>query len=264
MRVMRITEQVIAVRLCSLALALACAAGSVQAGTLRTGLGVDYTSGTYGGTDTVSQIYVPASVGYRSERWGMRLTVPWVSVDGPGTIIDGSGGFIVGQDEQRSGLGDVTLAATLYDVVRIDTARFHLDLGAKVKFGTASTARGLGTGENDFTIQTDLLKTFDRMALFASVGYRLRGDPPGTDLRNTGFGIVGGDIRIAGRTRIGLMYDHRPSAIAGEDALREATVYASLPTRHGGSVQPYLVAGLGDGSPGWGGGLFMAWPLRAR
>lgn len=259
---MRIAVQRRTGRLCMLA--LACTAGAVHAGTWRTSLGVDYTRGTYGGTDTVSQVYVPFTSGYRTERWGVRLTVPWVSVVGPGTIIDSGGDFIAGPDEQRSGIGDLTLAATIHDVVRSDRARFHLDVGAKVKFGTASATRGLGTGEHDFTVQTDLLKDFDRFALFGTIGYRLRGDPRGTDLRNGGFGTVGGDYRIAGRTRVGLMYDHRPSAIAGGDDLREATAFASWPTGKGGSLQPYLVAGLSNGSPDWGGGLYMAWRMSTR
>jgi hypothetical protein len=227
-------------------------------GTFKAGAGVDYTSGEYGGTETINQVYVPVGVAYRAARWGMRLTVPYVSVDGPGTIIDSGGEFIAGPDESRSGLGDVVLGVALYDVVRDDDAGFYVDLGAKVKFGTASDTDGLGTGENDYSVQADVLKNFDRLALFGTFGYKLRGDPQGVDLRNVGFGTIGGDYRVASRTRIGLMYDYRPSAISGGDALQEATAYASFSSGRT-SIQPYLVAGFSDSSSDWGAGLSIGW-----
>lgn len=245
-------------------LVLMCAAGAADAGTFRAGAGVDYTSGEYGGTETINQVYVPISAAYRADRWGVRLTVPYVSVDGPGTIIDSGGEFIPGPDESRGGLGDVTLGATLYDVVRSDEARFYVDLGAKVKFGTASDTDGLGTGENDYSIQADLLKNFDRLALFGTFGYKLRGDPQGVDLRDVGFGAIGGDYRIASGTRIGLMYDYRPSAVSGGDALQEATAYVSFSPGRGMSLQPYFVAGFSDSSPDWGAGLSIGWRPRTQ
>lgn len=243
---------------------LALAAASANAGTLRAGAGVDYTSGDYGGAETINQTYVPVSAAYRSDRWALRLTVPYISVDGPGTIIDSGGEFIAGPDESRSGLGDVILGATVYDVVRNDEARFYLDIGARVKFGTASETDGLGTGEDDYSVQTDLLKNFDRFAWFATLGYKLRGDPDGVDLRNVGFGTIGGDYRIASGARAGLMYDYRPSAVPGGDALQEATAYLSLSRGRSMTFQPYLVTGFSDSSPDWGAGVSIGWRPQAE
>lgn len=243
---------------------LVCAAGAADAGTFRAGAGVDYTSGEYGGTETISQVYVPVSVAYRAARWGVRLTVPYVSVDGPGTIIDSGGEFIAGPDKSRSGLGDVILGATLYDVVRDDEAGVYVDIGVKAKFGTASATDGLGTGENDFSIQASVLKNLDRLALFGTFGYKLRGDPQGVDLRNVGFATIGGDYRVASGTRIGLMYDYRPSALSGGDALQEATAYISFSSGRRTSIQPYFVAGFSDSSPDWGAGLSIGWRPRAQ
>ena len=234
-------------------------AGAADAGTFRAGVGLDYTSGDYGGTETITQTYVPVSAAYRTDRWGLRLTVPYTSVDGPGTVIDSGGEFIAGPDESRSGLGDVIVGATLYDVVRDDTARVHVDLAAKVKLGTADETDGLGTGENDYSLQADVLKSFDRLALFGTVGYKLRGDPEGTDLRNVAFGTVGGDYRVGRGARAGLMFDYRPSAVSGGDALQEATAYLSFAPGRGTTVQPYLVAGFSDSSPDWGAGFSIGW-----
>jgi hypothetical protein len=186
-----------------------------------------------------------------------------VSVDGPGTIIDSGGEFIAGPGGSRDGIGDVVLAGTLYDLVRNDDARFYLDLVGRVKFGTASRSEGLGTGENDYSLQADLLKDFDRLALFATAGYKLRGDPQGIDLRNIGFGTLGGDYRIAQGMRAGLMFDYRPSAVQGAEALKEATAYVALSRKGGMTFQPYVVAGFSDSSPDWGAGLSLGWRWRA-
>ncbi|MGE0113975.1 MAG: hypothetical protein AB7T07_03695 [Steroidobacteraceae bacterium] len=235
---------------------LASAAGAADAGTFRANIGLDYASGKYGGTESITQIYLPVSVAYRSDdNWGLRLTVPYVAVSGPATIIDANGELVTGPDRSSGGLGDVTLAATLYDVVRNDAASFYVDLGAKVKLGTASEADGLGTGKNDYSLQADVLKYFDRFALFGTVGYKWRGDPQGTQLRDVAFAMVGGDYLIGGKTRAGLMFDYRPSSLSGGDALQEATFYLSFPSKSNVTIQPYVVAGFSDSSPDWGAGI---------
>ena len=51
--------------------------------------GVDYSNGSYGEAADTTIVTVPLAAGYVAERWSATLTVPLVSVDGPGTIVPG-------------------------------------------------------------------------------------------------------------------------------------------------------------------------------
>lgn len=235
------------------------AAAPASAGTWRLGTGVDYTNGDYGSESDVSTLYAPVNIKYRNGRFGLRLTVPYLEVSGPGTVLDEGGLLVPGPDRTDSGLGDVIVAATLYDLVAIPDQGFYIDLTAKTKFGTADEDKGLGTGQTDYALQSEWYKDFERVALFGTLGYKVYGDPPGADLDDVAFASLGGDYRFATATRTGLIYDYRESAVAGGDALQELTLFVSFATGNGMSLQPYVLAGLSDSSPDWGAGVMVSW-----
>ena len=66
--------------------------------------GAEYTTGDYGETQDTTIIIVPFTFGYRTDRWGARITIPWVSIEGPGTIVPGSSGSAAGGAGGLSGL----------------------------------------------------------------------------------------------------------------------------------------------------------------
>ena len=74
---------------------------------------------------------------------------------------------------------------TAYDVLNSERRGMALDLMGRVKFGTADADKGLGTGEQDFTVRADLYKYLEQFTLLGSVGYKFRGDPAGVDLENS-------------------------------------------------------------------------------
>ncbi len=241
------------------ALAMASAPAAASAGTWRLSTGADYTNGDYGVDDDVSTLYAPVNIKYRSERVGLRLTVPYLEVSGPGTVLDGGGQLVPGPDRTDSGLGDVIAAATFYDLVAVPDHRFYVDLTAKAKFGTADEDKGLGTGETDYALQGEWYKDFERVGLFGTLGYKVYGDPPGSDLEDAAFASLGGDYRLATAARAGLIYDYRESAVAGGDALQELTLFVSFAAGNSMSLQPYVLGGLSDSSPDWGAGVMVSW-----
>lgn len=243
----------------SVALAIAFASSAASAGTWRLSTGADYTSGDYGAEDEVSTLYAPINIKYRGERMGLRLTVPYLKVSGPGTVLDEGGQLVPGPDRTDSGLGDIILAATLYDLIAIHDQRLYVDLTAKVKFGSADEDKGLGTGETDYALQGEWYKDFERVGLFGALGYKVYGDPVGTDLDDAAFASLGGDYRFAPATRAGLIYDYRESAVAGGDALQELTLFVSFAAGNSMSLQPYVLGGLSDSSPDWGAGVMVSW-----
>ncbi len=235
---------------------------------IRLTSGFEFSTGRYGGSENIDETYVPISMGVSRGRWSARLTVPYLSVQGPaGTeLSDGDGEPIPGTGEitRESGIGDIVGSLTLYDLVRSDEHAVAVDLSAKVKMGTADSNKGLGTGENDYSVLLDVYKFMDRLALAGTVGYKFRGEPPGVELEDVFLGSVGTLCECNRRTRLGVFYDYRQSSLeAGED-LQEITLYASRDLNHIWRFQYYVFKGLTDAGPDWGGGLQFGVVLSGR
>jgi len=225
--------------------------------------GLEYSSGTYGGDSDIEDLYLPLGFSLNLPRVSIDLTVPYLSISAPeGTTVIGPGGEPVpgtGQTVTESGLGDIVAGITVYDVLYSDRLGLALDLTGKVKFGTADETRGLGTGEQDFTVRTDLYKFFEQFTLLGSLGYKFRGDPDAVNLEDVLIASVGGIFYASDTARVGLILDYRESAIADGDAVKELSGFFSREFSNAWTLQFYLFTGFSDSSPDWGGGfLFIA------
>ncbi len=249
---------------CALLAATLAAHAALADSSFRAAVGYDYSSGSYGGSQTIDETYVPLTGAYRVDQFEVRVTVPYVSVSGPATIVDATGEFAPGPGGTHSGLGDVIAAATVYDVLHSDEARFYVDMSARIKFGTADAAQGLGTGENDYAAQIDALKEFDRFGLFATAGYIVRGSPTLLRLRNVAYGGVGADMLFTDGVRAGVSFDYRPSAIPGDDPIEQASIFLILSGPHHMTIRPYLAAGFTNSTPSWGAGVSIGWKSAPR
>jgi len=117
-----------------------------------------------------------------------KLCVPYLWVKAPSNvtvIIDsgaggssgvsggsGGGGGTAAPITTRDGLGDVafSMAYKLLDDSRMPVG---LDVGGKIKFGTADTSKGLGTGKNDYNLYTEIYRVWDnKLDTFVNLGYR--------------------------------------------------------------------------------------------
>ncbi len=251
-----------AVALC-LAVVFACVAATVCAAESRLKLstGLDYSSGDYGGDDDIEDVYIPVTATLTTGRLGFRLTVPYLYVSAPtGTVITDAGGQFIagtGDTETESGLGDVIGGVTLYDVVNNSELGIAVDVSAKVKFGTADADKGLGTGENDYSLQADLYKFFGPVTLLGSAGYKFRGDPSGLDLEDVWFASTGGIYKFNRAVRSGIIYSYRESAFDKGDAVQDVTGFVSLRLSDAWRVQLHGLAGLSESSPDWGTGMLL-------
>ena len=224
--------------------------------------GLEYSTGKYGGTIDIEELYVPISAVVRFDRMALSVSVPYLSVRAPsGTYIPDPGAQPIpgtGEVTTESGLGDVVVGLTVYDVYFDPERGIALDLAGKIKLGTADRDRGLGTGEADYLARADLYKFFDRFTLMGSAGYKLRGDPPGVDLENTLLGSVGGSWVLNDASSVGLIYDYRESSLQDGDPLSEVTLYTMHRLSKGWFLQFYAFAGFSDSSPDWGGGVYIS------
>jgi len=243
----------------------ACLAGSLPAAAdaeppvFSVVAGAEYTSGDYGGDKSIDEFYVPVTGTMDFERVTLRLTVPFLSVTAPEyTTISGPDGQpIVGEGPRvtESGLGDVLASATLYDLFSAAGGDFAVDLTGKIKFGTADADKGLGTGEQDYFVQFDAFRFFERSTLMGSVGYAVRGEPDDYELDNTWFASLGASRAVTDTLRFGAFYDFRQASVPDSDALQELSAWVSTRLGANGRAQFYLLAGFGDSSPDWGAGL---------
>jgi hypothetical protein len=129
-----------------------------------------------------------------------------------------------------------------------------------VKLGTADETKGLGTGQNDYSLQADLYKPLGgNLSLFGSLGHRWYGDPPGIDLKNVFYWALGGAYRFSAATSAGLAYDFRPAITAGGGEISELTAFLSRRLSREWKLQPYVVLGFGRASPDWGAGAQIAY-----
>ena len=233
---------------------------------LRFSTGVEYSTGDYGGTDDIEELYVPFTLRAGFDRVGLRLTVPYLRVTAPDeTIITDPGAEPLpgsGATVTEGGLGDVIGALTLYDVYVSDDANFLIDVTGKIKFATADEAKGLGTGENDYTLQLDAFRFFDRLSLQGTAGYRLRGDPPGVDLNDVFLASVGGAYLASDTALVGMYFDYRQSALSGTDDIQELSGFASFRLGRAWRMEVYAFTGLTDSSTDFGGGILFSTDLN--
>jgi len=224
--------------------------------------GLDYSSGKYGSANTTEIWYVPLTTRLETGDWQFKLTVPYVRMKSP------SGGVIIGYDANgtpirsgvgtpvtESGLGDLIASATYSLVARKDLL---LDLTAKVKFGTASVSKGLGTGENDLGVVMDAYFPHGKATPFLSAGYRRPGDPPGQNLRNTWQAGIGLAYKVSGQWSTGAMYDWRSAASTAGSPQRDLLLYAVYKPVSNWKMQAYASKGFSDASADYGLGLMVS------
>lgn len=225
---------------------------------MRLSSGLEYSSGTYGGTEDIEELYVPLTFNMNTHRIGFSVSVPFLSVRAPtGTVTDGQAVPGEGEITTESGLGDITANFTVYDVYYSANVDFALDITGAVKFGTADLGKGLGTGENDYSLYLDWYKWFDGFTLLGSVGYRFRGEPDGVALNNVVVVSLGGTWPAGDTSSMGLIFDFRESALEGYDDIQELMAFGSFQLSEHWYMQLYGFTGFTDSSTDWGGGFTL-------
>ncbi len=242
----------------------------VLAGDLTLGGGLDYSTGNYGASQSTEIWYTPLTVKYESGASTVKLTLPRVSITAP------AGGQLIGVDAQgrpvydgsgvrsnQEGMGDVVLSYS-HSLFTQPVRGMLLDLTAKAKLATADDGKGLGTGENDYSVLADVYYLAGAWTPFATVSYRLTGDPAGVDLRNVWGGTLGFGYKRSPTDSLGLMWDARQASSATGIASNEATVYWVHKFGGGMKLQTYAVKGFSDGSADWGVGAMFSKTYELR
>ncbi len=231
-------------------------------GKLSFATGIDYSSGHYGQSETTKIKYVPFVTKYNKDNWQLKLTIPWIEIDGPSGATGGDSKIIIenniNKHRHESGLGDVVAS---FNYTAIESANYNLllDLSGKVKFGTGSTKKGLSTGENDYSLQADVYKTIKKLTLMTTIGYRFVGNPDYEEYKpeNIWYGTIGANYKINNSNNVGLMLDLRQAVWEYNTNIREYTAYYSHRFNPTYSLQSYITAGNTKSSVDLGGGLML-------
>lgn len=221
--------------------------------------GIDYSTGKYGASEKTETLYMPFGVKYETTEWTLRATIPYVETSGPSSV-SGAGADRInlenGQSTRKreSGLGDVVLTASWS---ALQQGPWLVDLGTKVKLATADDSKGLGTGKNDVSVQTEVYRALDKHTLFGTLGYKKMGDPDGIDLRDPFYASLGWSFRASPASAVGLSYDYRQKILDSGAPVREVTGFVTHKLDTNWKLQGYLVSGYSNASPDFGGGVFV-------
>jgi hypothetical protein len=221
--------------------------------------GLDYSTGKYGGTESTDMLYIPVTGKYEVDKYTLKLTVPYLQVTGPGNVVRDVGqiGPASTTRTKQSGLGDIVVAGT-YDMYGGHANGTFVDVTAKIKFGTADEAKGLGTGKNDYALQADLYKTFGKNTVFGTLGYKVMGSPPGVTLNNVFYASLGAGHQYSQETSAGLILNLQEKAFPTGFPQQELTAYVSRKLGKTWKAQAYAVKGFSNGSPDWGAGAMFS------
>lgn len=240
--------------LCTL-LAASFPPAQADAGKLTVNLGLDYSSGHYGSQTRTETWALPLSLKYRTDAWSMRFSTAWLRVKGAGNVTpEGDPLNASGSPSTSEGWGDISVSAA-YNLVDERTAWAGLDISGKIKFGTASESKFLGTGKNDYTLQAELFKPLGAWTPFLSLGYKWKGDPETIEYRNVWLGSIGTDYRVTPSLSFGGSYDWQQAVTPTNDPISEALLYLNFRLSAASRLNLYAVGGFSNASPDWGSGL---------
>jgi hypothetical protein len=217
--------------------------------------GVDYSVGDYGLPDDTKIFVAPISARLTTGKLELTASVPYIRLDGAGGVVLGPDGKplpgVPGEAGTKSGFGDISLGASIsYELF----FGGEMDLGGRVKLPTSKD--GLSTGERDYVASADFSYPIGKVVPFVNVGYRIFGDPEGTDLKN-GPTISAGSSFDLGKATLIASYDWSRAVTEGAEDSKEIFAGLSVPAGDRLSLTGYGTAGLSKGSADYGVGLLL-------
>ncbi len=165
---------------------------------------LEYATGDYLSTETLNSWYLYGGIRYENNDYSIALSIPFIASNGQnvsqfgniyipnhmGSGYQGMGGSMGGHmgsnrftsvtPSEEYGIGDLYLFAN-YSLLNQLTSPLGVSLGGFVKFPTASTKNGFGTGKFDFNLSGTLRKNLGSFLVFVSAGYIFIGDPDSID-----------------------------------------------------------------------------------
>jgi len=239
-------------------------------------IGYEQTSGDYGQENDTEITTIPLTVQYIENAWRFKVSIPYISVKGDGSVIPSSGGVVshghmqmgsgfgstpmqtttVSLVETQSGLGDVTTSVSYAFLPRNDSYAFY-ELTGEVKWGTASVNKNLGTGENDYSLDLYSIYVKHDLKPFLTLGYLVIGDTNISKYNDVFFTSVGLMYPMNSKTSFSVVYDYQQAAIDGIDDDHTVSLYVTRNFNQEWSANVYILNGLSDSVADSGAGFTL-------
>lgn len=161
-------------------------AGGQEAPTVwRASAGVNYSEGDYGDTQSTKVVSAPVALKYRKGGFSMRVSVPWVHIDGPGSILDTPQGRDAGFGDLGATGDDGGSSGGSDDSSGSETSSSGSNSGSGSSGSGNSGSGGLGSGGSGSSGGDD----------DSGSGGVIAPPTPGTVLSNSRGGL--GDVSVA-------------------------------------------------------------------
>ncbi len=245
--------------------------------------GVDYSTGEYGGATRSESLSASLTGNLTRGPFSFGASTSYLRLSGAGVSIPGLGpvrsrlitvgnpirfpfprpgtasgtGSTTSSSSTQSGWGDFTLN-TAWRGTPFGEGAPGATLGFDVKLGTADAAKGLGSGETDYTFRTGLNKSWGNVGGSVSLNYRFFGEPDGVDLHNGLQGSVDGWVALTDQDTLSASLSLAERTSAGVSGAATATLSYTRTLRAGPALNLYALAGLSDASPDFGTGASIS------
>lgn len=232
-----------------------CTLGSLRAQTttplpFKFESGFNYSRGDYGLPQDTEVFAVPVSLSYESAAWTLRGSLPWVTVKGPASVIEGGGIPVRPTASSESGFGDLVGSLTYKSAGTSDQPQ--VSFTGRVKFPTGDEERGLSTGETDYYAQIDALQSFGKVTPFVTAGYRWLGRNTFFQLKDGFYASGGIAVQVARGTSLGAAYEWREEIVNGGGDANELSVFLFRKMNDRWSISLTAMKGFTDASPNYG------------
>jgi hypothetical protein len=216
------------------AVALSLAAASSAAFAAPPGLLMTYSfdslSGKFGqASETKAKSYTLGAT-LIGDDYRASVFIPYISLEGPGTVVSGTVSGSTGQRRTAKGLGDIVATYTQDVIGGIQTKGFAVSATGLIKIASGDEQEGLGTGKTDFGIQTDLAYRLKNGVSFTTVlGRQFYGKTSTLPLMDGNYAIVGVGLPLTNSLFMNITTSHRDELIAGTQKRKEnalSAVYA--------------------------------------
>lgn len=229
------------------------------ASSLAASVGVDYSNGDYGAAEATDVVLVPLILRARTGNLALTTSFTYIKMNGPADVVVGPDGEplpgVPTTGSVREGLSDLSLSAAY--TFRVEGARGpQFTLRGRVKLPTSKASDQLSTGEVDYSIRGEVSAPVGTITPFASVGYRVLGNPDGVVLRNGLTASIGASASL-GRPLLIASLDYSSASSATAEDARSIFGGVSLPLDRRLNLTIYNVVGLSESSPDHGVGLLF-------
>jgi hypothetical protein len=224
-----------------------------------------YSEGDFGTGHTTRILYAPTIIQwFPTDRFELRLTVPYVWERGPNIVAMVGGGTTesrrrvttgAGTSAKKirtvDGLGDVLLELD-YTLLERRRDRPEVSVWAEIKFPTADSTDGLGTGKFDETIGGSLrYRLVDRWIASLDLFYTFVGSPSGAHLSDAAGWSLGLTYRPRSDLALSAYFDGATTINGDQDNPLELRFQPEYAITNTIKVMGAVTTGLTNGAARW-------------